>query len=277
VWWISNLIRTERENCCDDLVVAVSGDAHEYAVALAALAENRWAAPDIALAATGGSLLKRIRRLLNKQPEGPRAALTPVLTASLIVLTFGVVLLAYQSAKAPVQFAQAQQKAGPPAQAPAESAWDKWLKEDVAYIITNEERNAFRQLGTDEEREHFIEQFWLRRDPTPGTPDNEFKEEHYRRIAYANGRFTTPSGLPGWKTDRGRIYITFGPPDEIDSYPSGGGGETRNHPLEAWRYQFIEGIGNDVQMEFIDKDNTGDYHMTMDPRGKDAPLYVPRQ
>ena len=100
----------------------------------------------------------------------------------------------------------------------AEPPYSKWLTQDVAYIISDQERAAFRQLATDEEREHFIEQFWLRRDPTPGTLANEFKEEHYRRIAYANQRFTTGSGLAGWKTDRGRIYITYGPPDEIESH-----------------------------------------------------------
>src|SRR5215831_16987697 len=82
-----------------------------------------------------------------------------------------------------------------------ETPYRKWLNEDVAYIITDEERAAFKRLQTDEEREQFIEQFWLRRDPTPDTVENEFKEEHYRRIAYANERYA--SGIPGWKTDRG--------------------------------------------------------------------------
>ena len=115
-----------------------------------------------------------------------------------------------------------------------ETPYRKWLNEDVAYIITDEERAAFKRLHTDEEREQFIEQFWLRRDPTPDTAENEFKEEHYRRIAYANERYA--SGIPGWKSDRGRIYITFGPPDEIESHPSGGSyerpdGRRRRHHL----------------------------------------------
>ena len=101
-----------------------------------------------------------------------------------------------------------------------ESPYKKWLQEDVAYIITDEERTAFKRLNTDEEKEQFIEQFWLRRDPTPDTVENEFKEEHYRRIAYSNDHYA--SGIPGWKTDRGRIYIMYGPPDEIESHPSGG-------------------------------------------------------
>ena len=129
-----------------------------------------------------------------------------------------------------------------------------WLRQDVAYIITDEERAAFKSLQTDEEREHFIEQFWQRRDPTPGTDYNEFKAEHYRRIAYANEQFAFRE-LPGWKTDRGRIYITYGPPDEKESHPSGGsytrpasqgGGVTTTYPFEQWRYRWIQGVGNDV-------------------------------
>jgi GWxTD domain-containing protein len=96
----------------------------------------------------------------------------------------------------------------------------KWIDEDVSYIISNEERTAWKRLATDEERESFIESFWLRRDPTPDTLDNEFKDDHYERIAYANEHFA--SGIPGWKTDRGRIYIMYGKPDEIESHPSGG-------------------------------------------------------
>src|SRR5271156_2317889 len=98
--------------------------------------------------------------------------------------------------------------------------YKKWLDEDVVYIISDEERKAFKQLSNDEERDQFIEGFWQRRDPTPDTEENEFKEEHYRRIEYANEHFA--AGLPGWKTDRGRIYIMYGPADEIDAHPSGG-------------------------------------------------------
>src|SRR5579864_3954459 len=163
-----------------------------------------------------------------------------------------------------------------------ETPYRKWLNEDVAYIITDEERAAFKRLQTDEEREQFIEQFWLRRDPTPDTVENEFKEEHYRRIAYANENFA--SGIPGWKTDRGRIYITYGPPDEKESHPSGGsyerppeegGGTTSTFPFEQWRYRYIEGVGSDIIIEFVDPTMSGEYRMTMDPSEKDALLYVP--
>ncbi|WP_180540561.1 GWxTD domain-containing protein [Nevskia soli] len=163
-----------------------------------------------------------------------------------------------------------------------ETPYKKWLNEDVVYIITDEERKSFHQLNTDEEREQFIEQFWLRRDPTPDTAENEYKEEHYRRIAYANDHFA--SGIPGWKTDRGRIYITFGPPDEIESHPSGGsynrpmsegGGETSTYPFEQWRYRYLEGIGTNVMLEFVDTTMSGEFHLTMDPSEKDALLYTP--
>jgi len=163
-----------------------------------------------------------------------------------------------------------------------ETPYRKWLNEDVTYIITDEERQAFKRLNTDDEREQFIEQFWLRRDPTPDTEENEFKEEHYRRIAYANEHYA--SGIPGWKADRGRIYITFGPPDEIESHPSGGtydrpyeegGGTTSTYPFEQWRYRYLEGIGNNIVIEFVDTTMSGEYHMTMDPSEKDALLYVP--
>jgi GWxTD domain-containing protein len=158
----------------------------------------------------------------------------------------------------------------------------RWLQQDVTYIITGEERKAFLQLSTDEERESFIESFWLRRDPTPDTVENEYMEEHYRRIAYANDHYA--SGIPGWKADRGRIYITFGPPDEINSHPSGGmyqrpydegGGFTSTYPFETWRYRWLEGIGSDIEIEFVDPTMTGEYRITIDPSEKDALLHVP--
>ncbi len=160
--------------------------------------------------------------------------------------------------------------------------YKKWLNEDVVWIITDQERAAFKQLSNDEERDNFIEAFWQRRDPTPDTEENEYKEEHYRRIAYANEHYA--AGIPGWKSDRGRIYIVYGPPDENDSHPSGGtyerpmeegGGETSTFPFEQWRYRYIEGIGQEVIIEFVDTCMCGDYHMTMDRSEKDALKMTP--
>ena len=160
----------------------------------------------------------------------------------------------------------------------------KWIDQDVLYIISKEEKRAFKKLTTDEERYQFIEQFWLRRDPAPDTVDNEARNEHYRRITYANEHFA--SGFPGWKTDRGRIYITFGPPDEIEAHPTGGaydrpfdegGGDTSTYPFEVWRYRYLEGeaLGNQVMIEFVDRTLTGEYRMTMNPFEKDALSEIP--
>ncbi|OLC97973.1 MAG: GWxTD domain-containing protein [Acidobacteria bacterium] len=163
-----------------------------------------------------------------------------------------------------------------------DNAYRQWLTEDVTYIISPEERNAFLQLDTNEEREQFIEAFWLRRSSNPDLPDNDFKEEHYRRIAYANEHYA--SGIPGWKTDRGRMYIMWGPPDEIDAHPTGGtydrpmeegGGSTSTYPWETWRWRYLEGIGENIILEFVDPSGSGEYHLTMDPSEKDALLHVP--
>lgn len=162
-----------------------------------------------------------------------------------------------------------------------ETPYKKWLTEDVGYIISDEERKAFKVLQTDEERDQFIEQFWLRRDPTPDTEENEYREEHYRRIAYANEHYA--SGIPGWKSDRGMIYIKYGPADETDVHNGGtetrsfqeGGGQTSMYPYEDWRYRYIEGIGSNVEIEFVDTTLSGEFRMTMDPSEKDALLMVP--
>ncbi|MFI5094989.1 MAG: GWxTD domain-containing protein [Candidatus Acidiferrales bacterium] len=157
-----------------------------------------------------------------------------------------------------------------------------WLTEEVPYIITKEEHDAFLRLTTNEEREQYIEDFWRRRSPDPDSPENSFREEHYRRIAYANEHFS--SGIPGWKTDRGHIYILWGPPDEIESHPSGGtydrppeqgGGTTTTYPWELWRYRHLEDIGDNIEIEFVDTTGSGEYHITMDPGEKDALAKVP--
>jgi GWxTD domain-containing protein len=163
-----------------------------------------------------------------------------------------------------------------------EPAYKKWLNEDVIYIILPEEREAFLKLTTNEEREQFIESFWARRNPDPDSPENSFKEEHYRRIAYANEHYS--SGIPGWKTDRGRIYIMWGPPDQEEDHDAGGsydrppeegGGSTETYPWEQWRYRYLEGMGENVILEFVDPSQSGEFHLTSDPSEKDALLYTP--
>src|SRR5438067_7728435 len=161
-------------------------------------------------------------------------------------------------------------------------AYKDWLEKDVAYIITDEERKAFKKLQTDDERERFIEEFWRRRDPDPDTDENEYREEYYERIAYANEHFA--SGIPGWKTDRGRIWIMYGKPDETESHPAGGaynresyegGGSTSTYPFERWFYRYLAGVGSGVEIEFVDPTGSGEYRIARNPDEKDALLNVP--
>src|SRR5580658_5101235 len=217
-----------------------------------------------------------------------------VFLVGILAVTFGSVQLAYAQGESqnqqnpPADQNSAKKSAKQKAKSDKElrkeldSQYRKWLDEDVVYIISPEERSAFLHLATNEERESFIEAFWQRRNPDPESADNTFKEEHYRRIAYVNEHFS--SGIPGWKTDRGRIYIMWGPADEIESHPSGGsyerpaeegGGETSTYPFEDWRYRYLEGIGENVILEFVDPTMSGEYHLTMDPSEKDALLMVP--
>ena len=161
-------------------------------------------------------------------------------------------------------------------------AYKDWLEKDVTYVITDEERKAFKKLATDDERERFIEEFWRRRDPDPDTDENEFKEEYYERIAYANEHFA--SGIPGWKTDRGRIWIMYGKPDERETHPSGGnyerpsyegGGSTTTYPFEVWFYRYLAGVGSGIEIEFVDPTGSGEYRIARSPDEKDAMLNIP--
>ncbi len=243
-WWISRVIRTERENCCDDAVVALHGDAHSYAEALTALeltrVERAWPSREPALAASGGSLMRRIERLL--YPKGPSGLWAPAAVALVLMAAAAMAPAAWQGG--------AKQDGG---------TWTKWLNEDVVYIITPQEKAAFEALKTDETRQQFVAQFWERRNPMPGAAENAFKKEHYRRIAYANQHWR--ENKPGWQTDRGRIYIQFGPPDEIDSHPHSD--NKVKAPFEQWRYRYLDGFvdagrrrhvnGNNVIFTFVER------------------------
>jgi GWxTD domain-containing protein len=162
------------------------------------------------------------------------------------------------------------------------SPYKKWLDEDVVYVISDEERKGFLQLQTNEEREQYIEAFWQRRNPDQDSPINAFKEEHYRRIAYSNEHFG--SGMQGWRTDRGRMYIMWGPPTSKESHTHGdnydrplaeGGGSTKTYAWEAWNYNYVEGLGQDVTLEFVDTTGTNEFHLSWDPSEKDAFLNTP--
>lgn len=206
--------------------------------------------------------------------------------------TLILALVALFALAAPVAFAQKDKKKSSDTQDVLErprkqreevkKIYREWPEKDVAYIITDAERSAFKKLATDEEREQFIEGFWQRRDPDPDTDENEYKEQYYERIAYANEHYA--SGIPGWKTDRGRIYITFGKPDSVEAHPSGGsydrpsyhgGGSTTTYPFEVWFYRYLEGIGSGIEIEFVDPTGTGEYRIARSPDEKDALAMVP--
>src|ERR1700738_3543547 len=217
-----------------------------------------------------------------------RVARTTVLSFSFLCLAITAPQLLAQDARdpnappAPQKLDKEQKRKMKKTLKELDTQYKQWLSEDVIYIISPEERQAFLQLETNEEREQFIEQFWLRRSSNPDLPDNDFKEEHYRRIAYANEHYA--SGIPGWKTDRGRMYIMWGPADEVESHPTGGtydrpmdegGGSTTTYPWENWRYRYMDAIGENIIWEFVDPTSSGEYHLTMDPSEKDALLHVP--
>ncbi|MEO5926838.1 MAG: GWxTD domain-containing protein [Bryobacteraceae bacterium] len=304
VWWVSRTIRREREMCCDDIASEASGDVLTYTRALAALEAKRVRVP--LLAATGGPLMLRIQRLLDRQTPVSNAAPTLVF----LLLATGAALFAFQPEPSPAPqptpapFAPDPEPQATPAPAPGppaapqrpvgtpqadttqdestagqirrllqqlelEASYRKWLNEEVVWIISPAERAAFSRLQTEEERQMFIVQFWLRRDPTPDTQANEYQEEHYRRIAWSNDHFAAV--IPGWKTDRGMVYIKFGAPDEKEEHPANG----TTSPYERWRYRYLEGVGNDVILEFVDSNRNGTYRMTWDHNDKDAVLRVP--
>jgi len=170
----------------------------------------------------------------------------------ILVLT-GTAAVAAWPAKPAQSNAGAKQPETDGSHGPFSNAYYKWLNEDVAYIIDQAERTAFLGLTTNDERDKFIEQFWERRKPTPGAP-NKFKEEHYRRLAYANEHFA--SGVPGWKTDRGHIYILYGPPDELEVHP---------HRTEIWLYHHVKGVGDNTAITFVDSTGRGDFRLSPSP------------
>jgi TonB family protein len=298
VWWVSRQLRRERKNCCDDLAVAIAGDPLAYARALSSLEERRALMPSLALAASGGALTSRIRRLLGYPDD--RVALQPVAITMLVVAVLASASYLIATAHAqpasrasgntaqplpledaavslpaiplltPTPFASIS-AAVPSSQAsdPADSSaalpnqYKTWLNQDVLWIITPEERAAFLKLANNEERDGFIENFWLWRNPTPGSPENSFREEHYARIAYANQHFASGS-QPGWKTDRGRAYIVYGKPESIDVHPA-------NSPsYEVWHYPSIPGLGSSIDLKFVDDDCHCNNYRLMSQSAPDA-------
>ncbi|MGH9666407.1 MAG: M56 family metallopeptidase [Bryobacteraceae bacterium] len=233
VWWISKQIRREREHCCDDLAVQACGDPLVFARALVELEQFRAGGAGLGMAVSGGSLTKRIQRVLGSD-SAAQSGPGPWFAAIAFALS-AAVLFTWGAGASTTLLAQTSDINTAP-------AYERWLNEDVVYLITPAERKQFRSLTTNAARARFIERFWRKRNPS-GAPENRFKEEHYRRISYVNAHYAR-FGMPGWKTDLGRIYIVYGPPDEIEAHPS------RSKGVEQWRYRFIPGLGNRAEFDF---------------------------
>jgi GWxTD domain-containing protein len=269
VWWVSKQVRREREDCCDDLAVKISGDSLAYAKALSFLEERRGCLAAAALGANGGVLAMRIKRLLGYKEPPAYSSLTA--TALLAVVVAAAALCIGTLAGAQISPDNQSSIKSNGAAHSADAQYQHWVDEDVLWIIAPEERAAFLKLSTDEERDEFIRQFWQRRDA--GAPGGtNVRAEHYRRVAYANQHFA--AGNPGWKTDRGRIYIVYGPPNSIEAHPVGVA-----QPYELWHYREIKEFGpaeqqrgtqnykttivtrKDVDMKFVDACHCGEFQL----------------
>jgi GWxTD domain-containing protein len=287
-WWLRGELDRLAEFACDDSALRQVGDRQQYAAALFEIARAMKSARgrligDAISMAKETNVEKRMVQILDDTrtipPAFGRRGWVTLLVCSLPLVYFASTVELARAQRLtrsgvplpdnPPLAPQVRTQAGPPdpllaaTRPPTASPYQKWLDEDVVYLISADERRAFLRLTTDYERQQFIEQFWLRRDPTPGTEENEFKEEHYRRIAFANDHFS--AGIPGWKTDRGAIYMKYGPPDSLDTY----GATPATYPYETWTYRYLEGIGTDVELEFVDPTMTGRYHLTRDPTEKE--------
>ena len=206
----------------------------------------------------------------------PRFWLSHILLCGLVALVLATPLSAQDGKPSSPAAPGATKNKSKPLMAPDLPIWSKWLNEDVVYIITDEERADFAKLETDAQRDQFVEDFWQRRNPNATPEWNPFKEEHYRRLAYANEQFA--ASIPGWKTDRGRIYIIYGPPDEREVHPANpnpilppDASLFRRYRNEFWRYNFIQGLGRNIFFNFVDKCDCGKYELYQDPPRKKAP------
>src|SRR5579871_296964 len=265
-WWLRAELADLAEQASDDSALAAGEDRIQYAEALLSFIERtpsrvQWeGVPEGVPMANRQTRMRRIERVLDQN----RALSRPANYRTVAALVLAALPVVYITTAAQPVRAQArvQVQSVPPAFCGGDPSYANWLNDDVEYIITEQERQAFVRLHDTAECSQFVEQFWQRRDPTPGAQTNAFKEEHYRRIAFANGRFA--SNVAGSKTDRGRIYITYGPPDEIESHPAGertGSGGT--YPFEQWRYNHNVSLGDDIVLEFVDNEGDQNYHLTL--------------
>jgi len=278
VWWVSKQVRKEREGCCDDLAVRVSGDSLAYARALSLLEEHRSSYPVVSLGANGGALVMRIKRLLGYEeaPAFSQLAGMALLTLMVVAVALGIGTLARAQASSNQQTSAGQEKA----LQSIPVLYRKWVDEDVRWIITSEEAKQFMKLSSDDQRNQFIRQFWERRNlEAAGNGENAYRAEYYRHLAYANEHFA--GDVPGWKSDRGRIFLVYGLPDSIDSHP-GSDGATK--PYEVWHYKLVREYAppvqvpgtqeykttvfarKDVDMKFVDMCACGNYQLQTVPK-----------
>lgn len=274
VWWISRQLRRDRECCCDEIAVAHGGDVLAYARALSYLEERRSAFPEFVLGANGGVLTLRIKRLLGYKTDAPASQFAAFALLALMAAVAGAYVTTIARAAQPkpspmpaliitplhaIGLVQEQEPAAVATHdRPLQAQYKTWLEQDVAYIITPGERNAYLQLKNDTERDKFIEQFWSKRNP-PGSAPDAARQEHYARIAYSNQHFA--ANMPGWRTDRGHWYIVLGKPESIDSHP-GGEPATNTPPYEVWHYRASGGAGQQLDLSFVDADGDGNYRLT---------------
>jgi GWxTD domain-containing protein len=262
VWWLTSRLIDERERACDETVLQCNGEAQAYAEAMVTICKHYLSSPlKFVAGVTGSTLERRIEAIMTYKFAAKLDSRRKLLLAAAAMLTIaGPVLIGVFDVQAiPAVSVTRLLRSSVTPQTGASNVFENWLNEEVVYLISEEERRAFENLRFDEEREHFIENFWLRRDPTPGTPENEFKVEHYGRLAYVNSRFGWAQ--PGWNTDRGWILILHGKPYEIESHPRANPGGNPAYPYETWGYEWIEGQGRNVKFTFIDPDGTGEYRL----------------
>ena len=241
VWWIGRRLTTERERACDETTLAQGFAAKVFGEGLLKVCRSAVGTPLECVSGIYSSDLKK--RMEGIMAYSQIRNLDPVLRLAIGVFAIASVL-------GPVAVGMSAQDA-------RIREFERWLAQEVVYIIEDIERNAFESLGTLEEKEHFIGQFWARRDPVPGNVENEFRSEHYRRIVVANERFAHDE-TAGWQTDRGLTYIVYGPPAAIEAGVSGAGRPT-SFAFESWRYDYIEGLGEDVELTFVDANQTGEF------------------
>jgi len=266
LWWLERRLLIERERACDEQVLAGGAQASDYLSGILKVCRMAYAGAHGYAGATGSNLKQRMEQIMSTNlnltsSTAARAAIGSLLAIGLLAPLAGGFLRAQTTpglrarpgsgitsavihGVSRVDHTKAMTALSRLFNAPAvgqiQTPYMRWMTQDVVYIISQEEVRAFQSLRTDEERDKFIEQFWLRREPNPGSA--AFKEEHYRRIAYANERFYSAGAqsLDGWESARGRAYILLGPPDELEQHVD----------RESWGYRNFDNSNDFLVLTF---------------------------